>query len=898
MACTLGLLIGTASARTIEIIEAETLELRNVVPAEGQPAQELVIISGPLVELHVDRDVILAKRVEFNRSTRTLTLVGAGVYRTFTRDARGVEDQQELRGENLVVNLANEGVQGEDVLVSTSQIEVRGAEIERVPGQLKVNQGYFTPCGRCGQTPNDYAFRAKQLTIYPGDRLVAYDAIILLADEPVMYLPLVVLLLNDPDRQPRLEFGNEEGANGDGRFLLLDLPYVVGGNAFGFTLLRYYQNRPAQFGFGVEHTAYNLLGTLSRLDLEAIAEPQRRSDGSGYNYNLDLRWQGKAELLGATDGLNFDLRMRRQDFYDSGSVRGLQNSTSEHGVTRVNFGIKGSWPRADLEFNYVDLFDNEPETPAPEEVLKRPEFKLDPKVFTLGNLSADFAITFGNYRAPVDPSNRSARLQGPTIEAVRLLEQHTINYSTDLWQGANFSVSNTFTGQYYSTGERAVNLNIDARLTQTFSVGNSVALAYNYARLEGESPFFFDRIAGRRLNHSLTLSGAFRPWPWLNVDASQTYDLLKPGDRQPAAQFGVRLNPDPLDLNVRLERNFFTGAGLERWTVNLGLGRQGPSFSVNTGFTAATGRYDPLVVRLGLSDGNRSNNFTVETRFDLNTGKYDRHSLSLAATETGDHPNKITVSASEAYTFSNSRLDGSFSVGSPYLKFGVQHSLLLTQDPARQATADTSSSLTATLGSGSSANNPSWLLTYGGPYNPYLGGWTKPSLKGEFRITRTGQVLDASAQLNMPGLQQSDIELRSATLRAQFEVTPRIGLQGNFSYSQYGTGNARQDTFNFSPLGVTFALGGGEGRAPDAFFTAALNQSIALKAGETFSARLEPIFIMTINRCCWALQAELNASSQNPRFRVGLVLPAGGTAPIVDVLKNQTQFFPGLSSGQ
>ena len=72
----LGGLLGGAQARTVKIISADTLELRQV------DGQELVIITGEAVELRVDDDVVRARRVEFNRTRRVLTLVGAASYRS------------------------------------------------------------------------------------------------------------------------------------------------------------------------------------------------------------------------------------------------------------------------------------------------------------------------------------------------------------------------------------------------------------------------------------------------------------------------------------------------------------------------------------------------------------------------------------------------------------------------------------------------------------------------------------------------------------------------------------------------------------------------------------------------------------------------------------------------
>ena len=97
----------------MRIVQAQSLELRRI------DEQEIVIISGGpdggLVELRVDDDVVRAARVEYNRTRRTLTLVGQATYRT-------ARDGQDLSGENLVVDLAAEQLTGEDVLISDGDI--------------------------------------------------------------------------------------------------------------------------------------------------------------------------------------------------------------------------------------------------------------------------------------------------------------------------------------------------------------------------------------------------------------------------------------------------------------------------------------------------------------------------------------------------------------------------------------------------------------------------------------------------------------------------------------------------------------------------------------------------------------------------------------------------------
>ena len=280
--------LGGAQAATVRIVDAGTLELRRVA------GQEVVVIGADaaspehVVAVELDGETLRAQRIEFNRTARTLTLVGGARY--------AAKGGQELSGENLVVDLSAGALSGEDVLVSQGKLLIRGEELERVPGQLRAMGSYFTPCGGCGQTPNDYAFQAEQLILYPGDRLVAYRVQLLLADTPVLYLPVIVLPLNEPSRQPRLELGQGER---DGYTALLDLPFSAGDHTLGTTLLRFYQNRPARVGAGVDLRSYSPVPYVDRADLYLLADPrpfQGTTPQEGRDLDIDFGVRGQVPL--------------------------------------------------------------------------------------------------------------------------------------------------------------------------------------------------------------------------------------------------------------------------------------------------------------------------------------------------------------------------------------------------------------------------------------------------------------------------------------------------------------------------------------------------------------------------------------------------------------------------
>ncbi|MDO4262779.1 MAG: hypothetical protein Q4C67_01125, partial [Deinococcus sp.] len=339
------LTLGSAQAATVKIVDAGTLELRRV----GE--QEVVVIGvdeaspGDLVEVQLDGEVLRARRIEFNRTARTLTLVGGARYAT--------SEGQTLSGEDLVIDLSTNSLSGEDVLVSQGRLTIRGEELERVPGQLRAMGSYFTPCGGCGQTPNDYAFQAEQLLLYPGDRLVAYRVQVLLADHPVLYLPALVLPLNEPSRQPRLELTQGER---DGFTAAADLPFAIGDHTLGTTLLRFYQNRPARFGAGVDLRSYSPLPYVDRSELYLLADPKPfngTTPQEGRDLDLDFSVRGRVPLQEALSPLDYDLQLTRRDI-------GRTPGDPLRGVTSVKFGARVDYPLFTGQLNLYNLLGYDP----------------------------------------------------------------------------------------------------------------------------------------------------------------------------------------------------------------------------------------------------------------------------------------------------------------------------------------------------------------------------------------------------------------------------------------------------------------------------------------------------------------------------------------------------------
>lgn len=869
-----------ALARTVEIVSADRLEVRR----DG--GQEIVVISGESVQLKIDRESVSATRVEFNRTKRTLTLVGRGTYRSFVKDASGRETEQVLSGENLVVDLSTEDLAGEDVIVSTADLEIRGEDVERVPGQLSVRDGYFTPCAKCGRTPNDYAVRAQQVFLYPGDRIVAYGATLLLADAPVAYLPALVLFLNDPERQPRLSFGQSAA---DGFTARVDLPFVIGTAAQGFTLLRYYGNRTPRFGVGVDMSAYDLPLGLQRLDVYALANPKPTTDSEdGYDIDFRVRGRGLLDADFTKSGVSYTFEANRTDSSTLSS-----STTPADGIANVDVSAKAEIGAFDFTLRYLDRFGREPTASALPTLLRRPELDVQYDGYQAGNFSADFGVTLGNYRGAVREGSQLARQGIFNVSAGRLAETHSLSFSAKPWDGGQLTLSNNYTGQFFSTGQRVVSYTVGASFTQALGPNFSATLGYQYARDEGVGPFsssFFTSYPVRRLSSVLTAGVNGRPTTNLSFGVTQAYDFFKDEDEQTPSRFSVNLTPTPalpVSLSGTLDYDAFERS-VRNWTLNTTLGgtggtNTGLTASFSTSFSAVNG-FAPLVGTLGYTS-DTGDVASVTATYDIENRELDTVQTKLRATSTTDAIlNPVGLDVDLTFGVSNPQYTGTQRVTWRDLTLSSQQNFLLPDtktEPGQDNTAgkcgpsfgaftEGCGTLTFGLSSGEGAFN-SWNASFGGSYDLLRGGWTNPALNGQLQVTRGNNRFVAQATVNVPGLDAEELELASAGLSGQLDVTPRVGLGGDVRYSRSRSGENVVETLTLNPLNLTFGLGRNE--RPDAYLSFGLQQTLTFGPNIARSP-LQPIVKLTVDRCCWAFQFELNPVQRLARFSVSL--PAGG----------------------
>ncbi len=659
-----------AFAKKIEILQAERLELRNVTTPDGK-VEEYVIITGRPAIVRIDKDELEANRIEFNKTRRKLYIIGQGVLRG---------EKETIAGNDFVVDTSDNSLEGVDVLIATTDIDVVGISVERLPGQLEVKSGYFSPCSRCGKVGDAYGFKAGSLTLFPGDRLIARDVTILVAGEPILYLPIMVVLLSEPSRQPRWvfrigDFSVGGGGNASTDTTLpnveLDLPFTTGDFGLGFTLLRYYGNRNPAFGVGVDWTLFDLFGGInkSRVFFLVLPPPVGTTLGAPLAYRLE-----SAGTFDITPGADPEdaLPSVRYSFSLSRVDEGINRSEDLRGLTgpqrRTDFGAKFNLDNTSyaIELEISSYFLNRDINPVTINPLKPsflnsiysssntlffPELRFTAKdslLPKLGGLSVqNFSVTLGMITAPYNRINRSARFAADPLTGLVTAGKLNVKYGVGLtlnpWEGGVLTSSFRFEGRYYTTQnpngtsdieklkptgefERSVDYQFSTRFSQSiFKDVARVDFNADYSETTGESPFGFDSVAVREATLRSGLGLTITPATWLSFSASQSLSVT--ATREPkfdAAQFSLNLTPSFGNLSLSASHNLETGI-LQSWNIAGGINTPfGITFRFSTGqyVNPTTGGlfylYSPLQLSLNYSGDSGKLTSSLSISHDLN----------------------------------------------------------------------------------------------------------------------------------------------------------------------------------------------------------------------------------------------------------------------------------------
>lgn len=929
------LLCSTAQAANLKILEAERLELRN------ENGEELIILVGSPVRIDRDGELIEAPRVIYNRTRKRLMLMGGVRYKD--------KNAQVIEADELELDTSDESFEAIEVKIESGDFYLTGPICQRAAGQILLQQGYLTPCQRCAQEKPDYAFQASEVLLYPGDRIIARDVWVMVREERTFYLPVLLLYLND--RKPTVEFGSDAV---NGFTLRADLPYVSD-FGIGFTLLRYFENRGwglgfDHFGVGAARERYQFLYLPPPANASTLPDSNATKDGIWY-YNLSYRlddpdWRYEA-LIRRNDGITTTDEPKF-------SVGGSPDLTTFR-VEFANQNRPGLEPlyRATLDGYYDHNEAVEPNRPFVTQ--KLPEIEVSFPRGIQGEFSLTGRVMAGYYDAPSNQLNRSARNSLFSRAGRLLVEHNeSYRPAQPLWQGFTFSLQNRFIGNYYNTQnsdgeyERLIVWSTAIGAQQvlgplTFSINA------NRSIVEGETPFQFDfqrpsrtstlstaiaynpdpvfSLTARitrdlekgRWDPPATLEVAVRPWPWFTVSSSVARDLQQ--GQWSIWRLGTSITPQPFSLNYSLERHL--GLGLNRRaTFNTSYSPLPFSFRIATGYQwtdvqdietrnladiKQINLYDDLLLSASYAPPG-SNVVLSETR-DLNNGQakvtdfsftlrdgLDSYSGQIAFDHLyfGDALRGITLKSSYG---NNLRLrlqailgphafevnDG--NVGGTARFYFPDNEVESAEDPL-EGTARIGLSYIYT------ANT---TLTFQGNWNWLRGYWSQPYLNFSTRYNEPDGVFALTAryhfaerddplayldQVNFSG----EVDVVPSPLR--MEDAPGIGLQGTLSAVRQIDGRFRLQLTDFGP---TFSFLGEENTR--FYFRILWTTDVAFFIPNLEGIILRPKFVLTVDRCCWAIRAV--ADTLKNEFKISFLL--GGQAADFLTFNKDGILFPGSS---
>lgn len=849
--------LALAQAATLKVIAADRLEIRN------ENGEELVILTGNPVLMERDEEKIEALRVVYNRARKRLQLMGKVRYQD--------KEKRVLEAEELELDTSDNSLEAIEVKVRSGDFDLTGPYCQRVAGQILLQQGFVTSCLRCGQAVPDYGFRAKEVLLLPGDRLIAREVWVVVRGQPVLYLPVIGLFLSE--RRPRVDLGTDV----EGFFFNADLPYV---NEFGigYTLLRYTEARG--WGFGFDH--YGLGAAYSRYQFlylpPAPGDPLKRPL---FQWSLEYRLQ--------QEEYKYEYKIERKD-----------TDPGRYGITSIDVNLsRDAAGDPDFKFRLKTFLDGYAwDTPYnTDQVL--PEFSLlFNEGLRLGGFSVRGAVTAGYYVDRLNQDNRSARRLDTNgdgyIGTGRLYVQHAENYTATPWEGASFSFNNFFEGWYYTTRnpppagategelERLIRWDTSASFTQRLA---PFSLSLNFANrsVEGESPLAREarvNTLSRTLGSTVSVQQG-----WFSSSATLNYNFV---DRRfdPFA-LNLELNPSPVNFGLTYRRDINAGYPSPQndithldLSARFGLNLSPFRFSANGSYIWASGtqvldRYGDL--NLALEYTLPSGTARLTHQRDLNNGqaKFVRFNFSWL-----EGPDSYLVDENFNFNGVASRtyaLDG-FVQG----KWGphtlkLEHRILFPDQYVGEAEDKDEGKADLTLSYDYAATLRAILRT-----TLIRGlGFDNPQLSLGTGLAEPGREARLEVVFGLPDYDQPYFYLSRLSLLGALEILPGPKAPGEFGLSLQG--GLRLERINSGPQVGNFSVGLNQ-FGPTLVYMGQENERLifGLYYTQAFTWRdssgnpliLKPLFVLIYDRCCWAMRLTIDTQAQ----KASLAFLLGGEA--------------------
>lgn len=813
----LALGLTSAWASTLKVLSANQLEIRQV------DGETLIILTGQPVRMELGRRLIEADEVIYNRHAGRIQLLGHVLY----TDAQG----DHIRAQNLVLYSPSQDFQAIEVSITSGNFLLTGPVCEQVAGQILLQEGFLTPCARCGQNPPDYAFEAKEVLLYPGDRIIAKRVWVLVHGQRVFYLPVLLIYLSK--RSPKINIGEDPQ---DGAYFSADLPYVAT-FGIGFILLRYFETRGWGFGFD-DYGVGQILSHYRFLYLPPLPGGQQGI----FQYRLHDRL--------ALGNWNFDALIQRDD------------TSALPYVTNFSLQAANLTGQPTFQFLLAGYLDSNPAlTPPPQTPQELPQVTLSfPQGYQIDGLFINGQIQAGYLLAPSNPFDRSALAHGPYLGSGRLVVEHFERYNLPpVLKGFSLNLQNQFTGYYYTfpntVGELERQVNWLSQLQAQENLGPfSLNLSATRDVIEGQTPFAMDFL---RPYHSLLLqAGAtYHPEPWFSLGAQFQQQFDAPYSK--TLEGILTLNPAPLNLQITHSYDLIHQ---ENDLSSFSLSYTPFPFSLNTSTTYTWQnplgqRFSPLTVSLSYALLGGSLSFSQSR--NLNNGEAISTSFGLSLqTGEGAYTLQETYYGNGNYPGPTDTLSGSLQGiwGPSSLQLSQTITLPGEYNPPSSGAVNFSLSYTYAA---------TTTLSFTGTYL-FKGLLTNPLLTFSTQILQPSASLNVQASFHFPEAAIPQAYLASLSFQGGLDLLspplspsriPGIAFQGTLSAQHNPNGSFSLSLQQFGPsfyfLGpqsTSLLLG--------VFFSQSLSYPPATSA-------LEPEFVMVYNRCCWALELDLNTQNQS-----------------------------------
>jgi len=466
----------------------------------------------------------------------------------------------QLKGE-----LTGEGIKG--------KLYYQGEKMENFPETVEITEGSFTTCEL--EEPH-YHIVAKEMIIYPKDKIIARNISWYEGKKKIITLPYFLIFLDRKTQQPILP---KIGQNSkDGWFIKTNFNYYIDEKSYGTFYLDWLEKKG--IGTGVEHTW-------------EIGSQNNPGETSLYLYQIKEKDSGRINLTGKIKyGQEFENNIKTQVTLDySGMKAGggelLSNSlksqfTFDKQGEKYNLKIGGKYNfsgtglsqedlsiNGNIKLNYNYTFNDKlssaltlvytDKNPASQEVadleLKpKLELKYKGKGYTLNLITEKrFDLDGDNYtgenvskiinRLPEFVFNKSATAIGDTkiTYDIDASVGHFYEAATeeDNWRGEyiinikrpfklgeylTLTPSGIFRQDVYLTGEARYLVGGKVDLKAVYNPYISSTISYGYNKSVGPTPFNFDYIAP--LSNTVSGKLTLKPSEKVKLDLSTNYNFV------------------------------------------------------------------------------------------------------------------------------------------------------------------------------------------------------------------------------------------------------------------------------------------------------------------------------------------------------------------------------------